>query len=117
MDVDVVEARIRVLLYHLYVSIRIGTAGDEFGNVLLVDHRGGLLEVRWRRQQLAEFAPNGDIGPSLVGSRACFGFRLGIANRHLPVAWTVVSVLEHFNEILLWSSADEPIAELSGHTS
>ena len=83
MDVDVVEPRLLVLPDLLDVELRVRTAQDHLGDLVLGDALDEVGELRRVRQLLADLAVERRRGPPLVGDPS--GGRLGLrpADRQL----------------------------------
>jgi hypothetical protein len=63
LDVELVKACVLVFADLLEVWLEVGAARDRFGDHLLCDELGGLLEVRRRRQDLRELAAERVVRP------------------------------------------------------
>src|SRR5215204_2477261 len=79
--VDLVEAGVDVAADRFEVPLGIGTARDRFGDLVLGDERGRLLEVRRHRELLCQAALETLVGPALV--RHATRGRLVVGPRHL----------------------------------
>src|SRR5215216_5666806 len=107
-----VEAGVDVLFDRFEMALRVGAADHRFGDLLGGGLAGGLLEVRRRRQFLAQLAAKRRVGPDFERGALGLGFAGGPADCHLTIARPLTTgARKSLNDLRFGGGADQAIAE------